>query len=67
MGETWNPVYKLKYLLGSAFRCCVGFSLAAVSEGLSRVVACQLLTAVASLGAEHRLSAHKLGGCGTRT
>ena len=43
----------------------MGFSLAAVSEGLSRVVVCQLLTAVASLGAEHRLSAHKLGGCGT--
>ena len=43
----------------------MGFSLAAVSEGLSRVVVCQLLTAVASLGAEHRLSAHKLGACGT--
>ena len=42
--------------LGSVFGCCVGFSPVAVSEGLSPGAVCQVLAAVASPGAEHRLS-----------
>ena len=35
--------------------CCVGFSLVEMSRGFSLVVVCGLLTAAASLVAEHRL------------
>ena len=55
-------------------RCFEGFSLVAESRDCSLVVVCGLLTAVASLVAEHRLqsaqasvvAAHGLSSCGSR-
>ena len=47
-------------------RYCMGFSLAAESWGYSVVVACGLLTAVASVVVEHRLQACGVSSCGSR-
>ena len=56
--RSWASLLLLLFVylwLGSVFRCPVGFSLVAVSEGLSLVAVRQLLLAVASVVAEHRL------------
>ena len=51
-------VYFLSAVL--SIHCWAGFSLVAVNEGSSLVVACRLLLAVASPAAEHRLRVHGL-------
>ena len=46
------------------FIAALEFSLVPVSRDHPLVVECRLLTAVASLTAEHRLSGHGLSSCG---
>ena len=59
--DVLNNFYLFILFLASLGRhCCVGFSLVVVSWGHSLAVVCRLLTAVASLVAEHRLSARGL-------
>ena len=59
--DVLNNFYLFILFLASLGRhCCVGFSLVVVSWGHSLAVVCGLLTAVASLVAEHRLSARGL-------
>ena len=47
--------FLFNYLTVLGLLCCVDFSLVVTSRGYSLAVVCGLLTAVASLVAEHRL------------
>ena len=50
-----HPQFYFLFLAVLGLGCCTSFSLVATSGSYSRVVACRLLIAVASLMAEHGL------------